>query len=236
MHAGLAKGVTPSDHSPGGPLRSTQHEPGRHWRQFVASALLAVVAAALVAGAVIVNVEHLKLEPVLSGSMRPGVQPGDLAVVRPVSVSDVHVGDVISYLPPHQARPVLHRIFDNSPEGIITKGDANRVADPWGRVKLPGTRVDRLVTVIPKVGFLLDIRSLLLAILGGIFLVAVVVGAWATIRPRRRGRLDEKPDDDLRDESATLATDLKKEDATDHDHTGNSSDEQSDLLQTSTER
>lgn len=159
----------------------------RRWLRITGSILLTALAAVLVLGAVVVNVQHWKLEPVLSGSMRPDIQPGDLAIIRPVPVDDIEVGDVIAYLPPGHSIPVLHRIVSLDEEGFVTQGDANNTTDPWGRVKPQGTSVQRLMTVIPKLGFVLNVRSLLLKILGVIFLVAVAVWLWAMIHDRKKG-------------------------------------------------
>lgn len=158
---------------------SRHRQAGRSWWRRVAVGLLAVLAGALVAGAVVVNLEHIKLEPVLSGSMRPGIQPGDLAIVRPVPVSSLHKGEVIAYLPPGQTTPVMHRIVSIDSQGIVTKGDANPVADPWGRTKPQGTSVEHLVAVVPKVGFLIDVRRQLLSIVGGVLLLALALAIWS---------------------------------------------------------
>lgn len=143
---------------------------------------LVVFAGLLVASAVIVNLEHLKFQPVLSGSMRPGVQPGDLAIVRPVQTDRLRVGEVIAYLPPGQSTPVIHRIISVTPAGIVTKGDANSVADPWGRVKPQSSTVARLVAVVPKVGFVTDVRRQLLVGSGVIVLVALMLALWSRSR------------------------------------------------------
>jgi signal peptidase len=100
---------------------------------------------------------HLRLEPVLSGSMRPSIQPGDLAVTRPIPADEIEEGDVIAYYPPGQSEARLHRVTSvRRDDGVwvTTKGDANSVEDPWGRVKLRGTNAYRLTAVIPKIGYL----------------------------------------------------------------------------------
>jgi signal peptidase I len=165
--------------------RTTEHRHRRErraWPRRIAVALLAVLAGVFVAGAVLVNVEHLKLEPVLSGSMRPGIQPGDLAVIKPAPTNELRVGEIIAYLPPGQTTPVLHRIVSITSAGIVTQGDANRVADPWGRVKPQTTTVERLVAVVPKVGWLIDIRRTLLIVAGGVLLLAVAIAVGSSTR------------------------------------------------------
>lgn len=72
---------------------------------------------------------------VLTGSMQPHYPPGALVVVRPVSESDIHEGDVITYqLESGQATVVTHRVIRRSTnlKGQVLfniQGDANGVAD-----------------------------------------------------------------------------------------------------------
>ena len=74
---------------------------------------------------------------VLTGSMRPTAAPGSLAVVTPVPIRTLRVGDVITYrIPVDDHRVVTHRIVEIRDEGtgqptVRTKGDANDSADPW---------------------------------------------------------------------------------------------------------
>ena len=44
---------------------------------------------------------------------------------------------------------------------MSTKGDANRVPDPWGPVQLQGSTAYRLVAVVPFVGWLTHYKGLL---------------------------------------------------------------------------
>lgn len=119
--------------------------------------LLVLALAALAGGAAVVFL-HLSLQPVLSGSMRPGIQPGDLAITRPVAASSLEAGDVIVYVPPGGDEAVMHRLtsIERRDDGlwITTKGDANDVGDPWGAARLRGDTAYRLVAVVPKAGYL----------------------------------------------------------------------------------
>lgn len=73
---------------------------------------------------------------VLSDSMNPEIQSGDLIVCHEVSAADVQVGDVISFFDPegNGTSVVSHRVTaittDESGQPVFTtKGDANNVED-----------------------------------------------------------------------------------------------------------
>ena len=126
---------------------------------------------------------HLALQPVLSGSMRPGIEPGDMAVTAPVAMSSLVVGDVIAYFPPGEKVAVLHRIVELGREDgrtwVVTKGDANPTPDAWGKVLLRGDKAVRLLTVAPKVGFVANlgqVRGPALVLAGLILAAGVIVG------------------------------------------------------------
>ena len=137
-----------------------REHPYRRMLSLIATGLLAIVAFGTVTLGVLMHVEHLQLETVLSGSMRPTVQPGDLAVVHEVATSSLHRGEVVAIYPPGAkpgSPPVMHRIIaldrSHGVTWVRTKGDANNIADPWGRVKLVSPRTFALVAVVPKLGF-----------------------------------------------------------------------------------
>jgi signal peptidase I len=64
-------------------------------------------------------------------SMLPTLEGGDLVVIQGVSVSDVHVGDIIVYGPPcsNTGSSVIHRVVGNTSQGLVTKGDNNDAND-----------------------------------------------------------------------------------------------------------
>lgn len=93
----------------------------------------------------------------LTGSMSPLINPGDVVVTIPVPVDDVKVGDIITYhIPVEDHRVETHRIIDmdTTSEGKVavqTKGDANNGKDPW-IATLDGRTVDRHVATVPYLG------------------------------------------------------------------------------------
>ncbi|HEV7167071.1 MAG TPA: signal peptidase I [Micrococcaceae bacterium] len=73
----------------------------------------------------------------LTGSMSPLINPGDVVVTAPISAENVKVGDIITYhIPVEDHRVETHRVVDvmRTADGVVTvqtKGDANNGADPW---------------------------------------------------------------------------------------------------------
>jgi len=97
---------------------------------------------------------------VLTGSMEPGIKPGDVVVTRGIDStndSTLNVGDVIAFLPyPDDPTVVTHRIMGiTATDGeisYVTKGDNNNSVDPWGPVEASHVR-GKVMYVVPKVGY-----------------------------------------------------------------------------------
>jgi signal peptidase len=93
----------------------------------------------------------------LTGSMSPGIDPGDMVVTAPRPTADLQVGDVISYqIPVEDHRVETHRVatvkhLADGTTAITTKGDANENVDPWTAIISTDT-VYEVQTVVPKVG------------------------------------------------------------------------------------
>ena len=71
--------------------------------------------------------------PILTGSMRPAGNPGDVFITKRVQASSLRVGDIIAVHNQNTGVFYAHRIFairlENGLLRIITKGDANPSAD-----------------------------------------------------------------------------------------------------------
>ncbi|MBP2265045.1 signal peptidase [Pseudarthrobacter sp. PvP004] len=93
----------------------------------------------------------------LTGSMAPLINPGDVVVTVPAPVTDIKVGDVITYhIPVEDQRVETHRVTEitTTADGgvaVQTKGDANNGIDPW-IATLQGKTVDKQIATIPYVG------------------------------------------------------------------------------------
>ena len=97
----------------------------------------------------------------LTGSMAPEIEPGDVTVVTPIDVTDVTEGMVITYHQPIDDHAlVTHRVVsvDKTLEGTVTiqtKGDANEANDPW-TATLDGDTAYQVQAVIPELGHLIQ--------------------------------------------------------------------------------
>lgn len=156
---------------------------------------IARVTTALVAGAVVAFVvgyaallaAGYKPVAVYSGSMRPTLGVGSLAVDRVVPASSVRVGDVITFNDPYtKGRLVTHRVAKIIPtnHGLAyrTKGDANPARDPWA-IRL-NDKVGRVAFDVPVAGYVLwyahtrELRALLLVVFAVFVLTAVLRRIW----------------------------------------------------------
>ena len=96
---------------------------------------------------------------VYSGSMRPTIAVGSLAVVKPVAASSIRTGDVITFNDPYvHGRRVTHRVVKiavkaDGTRAYWTKGDANPGRDPW-IIALPA-KVGRYSFDVPYAGYAL---------------------------------------------------------------------------------
>lgn len=93
----------------------------------------------------------------LSGSMAPGINPGDVTVAVQQPTSKLRTGQVISYrIPVDDHRVVSHRVVEVTPSTggalvIRTKGDRNSAADPWTAV-VQDPHVWTVRAVVPHLG------------------------------------------------------------------------------------
>lgn len=89
---------------------------------------LTVIAAVLLMGARLIG---LQVYTILTGSMHPNYQEGDLIYVQKVDAANIEVGDVITFVLNEDLDVATHRVvrIDAEKQHIYTKGDANTVED-----------------------------------------------------------------------------------------------------------
>jgi signal peptidase len=93
-----------------------------------------------------------------TGSMRPTLNPGDVAVLTSEPTVQLRRGDIVAFHPPgERALTVIHRVFSirRTRAGVViqTKGDANNAPDQWS-ARIAGSSVWRESLKAPAVGYL----------------------------------------------------------------------------------
>lgn len=117
-----------------------------------------IAAAVLFAAAAIGRVYGYHMLTVMSGSMEPRLQTGDVIVGRVISAARAHPGDVISFRDPTRSgRLLTHRVMSKRVVGtnfkFVTKGDANTGVERW-EVPVDGS-LGRVSFRIEKLGYVL---------------------------------------------------------------------------------
>lgn len=159
------------------------------------STFATVVAVVAVLGlAVGPRVAPYRTATMLTGSMSPLIDPGDVIVVVPVPVAEVAPGMILTFqAPPPDGRVVTHRVVSVEPTAtgavaVRTKGDANAEVDPWVAV-LEGDTAWRLRRVVPELGSairFLRAPTVHAALLWGLPAVLAGWGLVSLWRPTRR--------------------------------------------------
>ncbi len=132
----------------------------RSWMSAATWVSLALALGALLALQLGPRLGLYRVNVVLSSSMKPHWQAGDLVITTPHRSQDLRVGQVITYNPPIEGKPsVTHRIMNLTDPGdhpvITTKGDANPTTDPWGPVRLDASTAWVVSRSVPKLGWAL---------------------------------------------------------------------------------
>lgn len=144
--------------------------------------LLTVFVLAIAVLGVYTHTGHGHLTPVLSGSMRPGIHEGDVAVTKRTAVTSLHVGDIIVFTPPDSKVAKVHRIHTleklaGGKIAVTTKGDFNKQVDPWGKIIMKGDTF-KVAFVIPKVGWFVANNGMRWLIVGFVFIGAAFITRW----------------------------------------------------------
>lgn len=131
------------------------------------------------------------INPVLSGSMRPGFAVGSVVISQQVPVDQLALRDVIVFQDPlTPSEQIVHRIVGMSiaHDGVrtfVTQGDANATHDPW-RLQIRGATVYRVRWSIPLLGYVAiayeNHRGIALIIAGALLVLAAI----PTVARRRR--------------------------------------------------
>ncbi|KON86872.1 hypothetical protein AF332_08675 [Sporosarcina globispora] len=97
---------------------------------------------------------------VLSNSMQPHLQSGDLVFIKKAEFEDIKVNDVITFKE-SDTKFITHRVIDvkeqDGQAGLVTKGDNNNVEDSM--IVTKDQFVGKQVAAIPKLGYVSDFAS-----------------------------------------------------------------------------
>ena len=108
---------------------TAKNKVGKVWNiTFTVIVVIVVLIAAFLAGTRIMG---FKVFNVISGSMRPTYNVGDLVYVKETPASEIRVGDAITFVLNENLVVATHRVVRISEDRVYfyTKGDANEVED-----------------------------------------------------------------------------------------------------------
>ncbi len=153
----------------------------RRWR-FVGYGLLIALLALLSAFGIAGVTGVVSLRVVLTGSMVPTINPGDLIITVNDNLVEPHKGDVVVYtgrtFEGKAVAPFAHRIIGGDAEtGWIVQGDANPLPDVQHPLAADIESV--VVGVIPVIGRFINVQFLILV-------VALGFGVWLIVDGLRR--------------------------------------------------
>lgn len=157
------------------------------WRLVGSTLLVGSVAAALAATPLILA--GYRPLVVLSGSMAPAIETGDVVVTRLVGPEHVRVGDVVTFSDATRGgRLVTHRVVEKarSDDGyrFVTKGDANTGSEGWS-IGTEG-RLGRMSFRIPRIGYVVGMlsgpsaRTVLVALVLVALVIPYIRRIWCT--------------------------------------------------------
>lgn len=163
----------------------------KNWSRRLNIAFTTLATTALILPAILTVYLGIGFHTVVTGSMRPTIQPGDLLISRILPVSQVKVGEVVLLLNPTTDKLQAHRVITKTTSGdsttFVTKGDANPVPDTPVTLG-PAALTRHVTTVVSKVGYVLSFLSSTLGkmISAGLFLIALILTIAHSLVVRRR--------------------------------------------------
>src|SRR3954452_5482600 len=165
-----------------------------------------VVAAVLAFGVLAVGPHVLgyRTMTMLTGSMSPQIDPGDVVISTPLDVHDVTKGMVISYhIPIDDHRVVTHRVVSvqHGADGTVTvqtKGDANTAVDPW-QATLQGQTAYQVRAVIPELGHVIEALRTPVVNKALIYGAPALLAGWLILSIWRPAEDDEDDEQDRED-------------------------------------
>ena len=136
----------------------------------------------------------------LTGSMAPEINPGDVTIVTPLAVSEVTEGMVITYHRPIEDHSlVTHRVISveqaaNGTVTIQTKGDANEAADPW-TATLDGDTAYQVRAVVPLLGHVIEALRAPVVTQALLYGAPTLLVGWLLLTIWRPARVEDDEED-----------------------------------------
>lgn len=131
---------------------------------------------------------------VLSGSMQPILNPGDIAIIKKSDINDIEIGDIITFKIGNNF--ITHRVIDKINGTIITKGDANEDVDDYNITEK--NFYGKFVISIPYLGYVFNeikhrnvLLYFLIIVLPSIYLMYIETKNILNYRPKYE-RIKEK--------------------------------------------
>ena len=131
----------------------------------------------------------IKTYTIISGSMEPELEIGDIVIIKETEESNLQVGDIISF---RQGQSVVtHRIIEinqtNEGNKFITQGDSNNVKDSEEVIfnMIEGKQIGK-IPFIGKISLMLDGKIIILVIAFLIYIYYAHVSKVNGVKSRRR--------------------------------------------------
>lgn len=128
------------------------------------------------------RLQRYQLLTVLSGSMVPALEVGDLVVARVGTPDQLAAGEVATFLEPGTRKLVTHRVqsivWHGELADVVTRGDANAIGENWSVGA--DDRVGEVVLRVPRLGVVVGTLTTpagRLAVVG----LAAVLGVWTLV-------------------------------------------------------
>ena len=133
-------------------MRENQRR-GRKIRTII---FLAITLSVAILPAILTSIYGFGVSPILTGSMQPAANPGDIYLTRLAPSTALRVGDVIAVNNQSTGTYYSHRIAEirdyNGLIRVVTKGDANESADRDPFIVSPYAKVSLVVATVPYLG------------------------------------------------------------------------------------
>ena len=136
----------------------------------------------------------------LTGSMAPEINPGDVTIVTPIAISEVTEGMVITYHRPIEDHSlVTHRVIsvETAPDGTVsvqTKGDANAAVDPW-TATLAGDTAYQVRGVVPGLGHVIQALRAPVVTQALLYGAPALLVGWLLLTIWRPARVEDDEED-----------------------------------------